>query len=391
MPKWNDIVNLPGIVVKRVLTQSPICLEVVSCHKVRCIHCHSKQVRKKARITRRVLHEPMGYRNVYLQLNGHKFYCRACQRYFNQRFEGILPRYRCTQRLKEYVFTLHLQGVSQKDLSTRFRASSSSVERWFGEYYWRANQKLKERECPRVLGIDEHRFGRKLKYATTLCHLGKRRIFDVLPGKSKASLAEHLDQLSGKEKVRVICIDLCTHYKALCRHYFPNAKIVADRFHVIKLVNEAFLKTYHQLDPRSKHQRGVLNVLRTREDRLNERQKYKRDEYFKQFPQIEAVYLFKQGLHQLLMHKHRRAFECRALIPQLLDAIKQLKQSGFSHLRRLGKTLEAWQEEIVRMWRFTKNNGITEGFHRKMKLIQRRAYGFRNFYNYRMRVRMLCA
>ncbi|ASQ46510.1 hypothetical protein clem_09805 [Legionella clemsonensis] len=38
----------------------------------------------------------------------------------------------------------------------------------------------------------------------------------------------------------------------------------------------------------------------------------------------------------------------------------------------------------------TQNNGITEGFHRKMKLIQRRAYGFRNFENYRLRVRVLC-
>jgi transposase len=42
-----------------------------------------------------------------------------------------------------------------------------------------------------------------------------------------------------------------------------------------------------------------------------------------------------------------------------------------------------------------KNNGITEGFHRKMKLIQRRAgrpsaYGFRNFNNYRLRVIAQC-
>ncbi len=42
------------------------------------------------------------------------------------------------------------------------------------------------------------------------------------------------------------------------------------------------------------------------------------------------------------------------------------------------------------MWRFTKNNCITEGFHRKMKLIQRRAYGFRNFENYRLRVIAAC-
>lgn len=42
------------------------------------------------------------------------------------------------------------------------------------------------------------------------------------------------------------------------------------------------------------------------------------------------------------------------------------------------------------MWRFTKNNGITEGYRRKMKLIQRRACGFRNFKNYRLRVIAQC-
>ena len=45
-----------------------------------------------------------------------------------------------------------------------------------------------------------------------------------------------------------------------------------------------------------------------------------------------------------------------------------------------------WSEEIVRMWRFTKNNGITEGFHTKIEMISRRAFGFRNFDNYRLRV-----
>jgi transposase len=48
-------------------------------------------------------------------------------------------------------------------------------------------------------------------------------------------------------------------------------------------------------------------------------------------------------------------------------------------------------EEIVAMWRFTKNNGITEGFHNKMELINRQAYGFRNFENYRLRVKVMCS
>jgi len=42
------------------------------------------------------------------------------------------------------------------------------------------------------------------------------------------------------------------------------------------------------------------------------------------------------------------------------------------------------------MWRFSRNNGITEGFHTKMEMISRRAFGFRNFHNYRLRVLALC-
>jgi hypothetical protein len=38
----------------------------------------------------------------------------------------------------------------------------------------------------------------------------------------------------------------------------------------------------------------------------------------------------------------------------------------------------------------TRNNGITEGFHNKMELINRQAYGFRNFENYRLRVKAFC-
>jgi len=62
-----------------------------------------------------------------------------------------------------------------------------------------------------------------------------------------------------------------------------------------------------------------------------------------------------------------------------------------AQLVTLGDTLYSWSEEIVRMWRFTRSNGITEGFHNKMETINRQAYGFRNFENYRMRVQVLCS
>ena len=50
-----------------------------------------------------------------------------------------------------------------------------------------------------------------------------------------------------------------------------------------------------------------------------------------------------------------------------------MNASGFDLFRTLGKTVQTWQAEILRMFVFPYSNGITEGFHRKMKLIQRRA------------------
>ena len=66
------------------------------------------------------------------------------------------------------------------------------------------------------------------------------------------------------------------------------------------------------------------------------------------------------------------------------------KYEAPQEFERLAETISDWFTPIIRMWRFTKNNGITEGFHRKMKLIQRMAYGYRNFQNYRLRVLVLC-
>ncbi len=150
------------------------------------------------------------------------------------------------------------------------------------------------------------------------------------------------------------------------------------------------MQTYQSIDPHIKYQRGILNALRTNPDNLKPRQIEQRDLYFTHQPAIAAVYAFKQKLHRLLMFKHRKAKQCKRLINLFLHYIQQLKESSFAYLNTLAKTLWSWRDEIVRMWRFTKNNGITEGFHRKMKLIQRRAYGFRNFENYRIRVKVLC-
>ena len=77
-----------------------------------------------------------------------------------------------------------------------------------------------------------------------------------------------MDQLPGKERVKVICINLTSRYRSLIKRYFTQAKIVADRFHVIRLMQHLSLKTHQEIDPEMKHQRGLLSCLWTKPNNL---------------------------------------------------------------------------------------------------------------------------
>jgi transposase len=210
-------------------------------------------------------------------------------------------------------------------LGRREAIGAATVERYFRYCLKRQFSQWHPPRCPAVLGIDEHFFTRRKGYATTLCDLRNHKIYDVVLGRSESSLDAYLARLEGKSDVRVVCRDLAPAYRALVRKHFPNAHIVADRFHVIRIINHHFLACWRELDPR------------------------------------------------------------------LLRAIYQLRQAGLPQLVQLGETLHSWSTEIATMWRFTRNNGITEGLHNKMELTSRQAYGFRNFENYRLRVKVLCS
>ena len=113
--------------------------------------------------------------------------------------------------------------------------------------------------------------------------------------------------------------------------------------------------------------------------------------YLEEHPALKQIYRFKQKLCYLLLKKHCNQKKCSQLAPRFLRAVQELRDARFAPLVQLGNTLHSWQEEIATMWRFTRNNGITEGFHTKMEVLQRQAYGFRNFNNYRLRVKVLCS
>lgn len=152
---------------------------------------------------------------------------------------------------------------------------------------------------------------------------------------------------------------------------------------MVRLVNHHFLKLWQQYDPEGRKNRGLLSLMRRHHWKLSAVQKEHLHQSLAQEPVLEALYFAKQQLNGFLVMKSLNRKRIQKMMPQFLGLIEQFEQSP---ARGLAQTLRSWLEPIVRMWRFTKSNGITEGFHTKMEMISRRAYGFRNFENYRLRV-----
>ena len=390
MPYDQLIIGLPDFAILSIEDGPRLVIHARCSAKQHCIKCRNTQLRKKDRFLRRIRHVSFGEKLTELLVEAFKFYCKVCKIYFRQRLPGVLPRKRASEPFRKQVSRQHHHGITQKTLAATMHVGQATVERWYQDFIRLEHHKTKGAACPRILGIDEHFFTRKKGFATTFVDFKKNKVFDVKLGRSKKSLRSYLMSLKGRDKVEVVVIDLSETYRGIIREFFPNAKIVADRFHVIRLINHHFMVAWKQFDSAGRMDRGLLSLMRRHSWNLRDDQPLKLSHYLASQPGLEAVYSFKQQLSELLLIKHRTKRQCIELIPKFLEAIRQLKASPINAMSTLGYTLESWSEEIVRMWRFTKTNSITEGLHNKMEMITRRAYGMRNFENYRLRVRVHC-
>jgi transposase len=326
-----------------------------------------------------------------MRLEVRKSRCLDCGRYFRQPLPGVQPYQRASESFQQMVYQQHLDGINRSCLAKRKGIGAATVQRHFLRRLQRRARQDHPPVCPQVLGIDEHFFTRKKGHATTFCDLKNHRIYDVTLGRSEAALESYFLTLKGKEQVRVVCMDLAVVYRSIVRKHFPKAMIVADRFHVIRLINRHFLACWREIDPAGSKNRGLMSLMRRHRHNLKPEQRVRLLSYLGEHPALEVTYRFKQRLCYLLLNKHKTRRQCQKLIPRFLRTILELRQSGLPQLLTLGDTLHSWSEEIARMWRFTRSNGIAEGFHNKMETISRQAYGFRNFENYRQRVHVLCA
>ena len=137
-----------------------------------------------------------------------RFKCLACGHSFVQPLPGIRLGRHSSEPFREQVYQQHQDGICGSTLASYFQIGTATVERIYAQFTTRKANERRGHQCPLVLGIDEHSLHKRCRFATTFCDLRNRRVFEVAKGKSLQELVPFLASLQGRERVRVICIDM---------------------------------------------------------------------------------------------------------------------------------------------------------------------------------------
>lgn len=250
-------------------------------------------------------------------------------------------------------------------------------------FYEQMEIKLRERmqkPWPKVLGLDVHFFKRTrfgIEFTTVFTDVGRKKMFEMALSKNNKLLLEQMAHIPGRENVELMVMDLARGYNSFAKVMFPQARIVANKFHVLRLLTPSLLKARREIRGARKEMGLRRRFLRSRE-KLEYFEGFDLDRYLEKHPKLFELYHLKERLHQLYRTKgYNRA---RWALNNLLE---EMRGSKLPEVERLRRTLKQWQEEILEYFRSRFTNAFTEAMNGIAKLVQRRACGYRNFKNYR--------
>lgn len=294
-----------------------VCMEK---ENVQCPHCLSDSLYRHGYYRRMIRAKGRDGARKRLRLKIIRYKCRCCGKSFAQDCGhiGLQKWQRRNARLNNSISLECMHGVSNKVIAQKYGVSPSTG----GRQLHRNHEKLLGGQihypCPIVMGIDEHSIHRRStkghKFAVTLTDLRNNRVYEVFEGKDCKTLEPQLRRLKGRGRVKVVCMDLSGSFRSMVTRLFPHAKIVADRFHVIKLVIETFLEFCRNVDPGIRWKRGLTRCLRKNRGNLTGRQESALQSWLAANPLVETAYNFKEELCNLLRKKGRNRASCVPLV-----------------------------------------------------------------------------
>lgn len=324
---------------------------------------------------------------IFLEIRKRRFWCKPCLKPFTEPVSGIRKGSRTTERFKRSVLWASENFSDLTRVQRTYRISAGYV---FKTLYTRLDERLRMRQYPwpSTIGIDEHSFRRlrgRTEFASILVDYPNKRVYELAQGKTTAELKAQLGHIEGRENVKNVILDLCDPFKNFARDHFPNAKIVADKFHVLRLITPALLRKRYEITG-TRADSKARRLLTMSSHKLDHWERSALWQYLEKYPELQELYRWKE-----ILHKFYRTRGLNRAALALTNMTDRMALSTIPEIKTLRRTLMKWRTEILAYFETGLTNGRTEGYNNIAKLVQRRAFGYKSFRNYRLRLLSCCA
>jgi len=370
----------------------------IYCEKVSefevCPKCATKCFTTYDHVNVTIKDAPIRSKNIILKIRKRRFYCKSCKSVFREPVGGIYKRFRTSER-----FRRHLMWCASKFMNLKEVQKQGDCSAWlvYKAYYQQIELELRRTKSswPKTIGIDEHSFLRndktkRVDFVTVFIDYNNKRMKDVVLGKSHGDLLDSsIQKIAGKENVKNVIVDLSPTFRTFAQEYFPQARIIADRFHVTKLmhplIHELRRKVIEDNKIEIKRRNPINRLLLRYRKTLYAHQRNAIDTFLELSPELKELYWYQQRIYRFYRIKGYN--KAREVFIKLTDEMAKTKNKQILTYRN---TFRSWHNEVLNYFSTKLTNGRTEGYNRKAKLIQRCAYGFRSFKNYRLKLLYSC-
>ena len=354
----------------------------------RCSACGSHQILHRGCVQRRFRTLPIGRRATFIILPIPRVECLACGAVRQVEVPFADPRRSFTSCFQRYALELgrrmtiqdvavHLgvgwdliKDIQKRDLSRRY-----------------AKPKLKHLQ---YIAIDEIAIAKGHRYLTIVLDLQSGAVVFVGDGKGADALKPFWKRLrpSGA-RIQAVAMDMSAAYRQAVSTHLSGAKIVFDRFHVMKLFNEKLSNLrralYHEASDglQKKVLKGTRWLLLKAAENLDEEhdEKKRLKEALALNQSLATAYYLKEDLRQF-WEQPGKTFGTL-----FLDGwIKRAASSGIKMLQQMAKTLAAHRSGLLAYYDAMITSGPLEGTNNKIKTMKRQAYGFRDHEFFKLKI-----
>ena len=249
---------------------------------------------------------------------------------------------------------------------------------------------------PIHIAVDEKSFKKGHSYVTIVTDCDIKKVIWVSEGNEKKSLDQFF-QILGPErclKIQTVSKDLWKPYSASCNEFIPQAKQVADPFHVVKRLNEAIDKSRKELSVGSELQvskrKTISNmqwVLRYKQENMTEKHLESLDHLAKINEPLYKAYLHKESFFNFFTFKPSELKSAENfLIAWIVDAYK----IGLLALQEFALYIERNTDVLLNIITTQRSSAISEGINRKITVIKSMAYGYRNIQYFMLKIMQRC-